>query len=221
MTTRSCVIFTGLGMALGLVAPGAQAQSLVLNTGQGEPLVTGSRSLPPWDPVQTPRIALDVAFGTYEQSGPGRLQDSLTLTFQDASSGLTFVLLTMDASGVTWMPATPGGVTIDPAQLTWEVIPFPSLASTVPDTRSAYHVSTVLPESFAGISPVLYADLFDNQDAFGSVGWVQTVAVPEPESVFVTALGICVLLLRRLRVRCRGEGSERGTLHPAQRDLDP
>jgi hypothetical protein len=143
------------------------------------------------------------------------VQDSLTLTFQDASSRLTFVLLTMDASGVTWMPATPGGVTIDPAQLTWEPIPFPGFATPAPDTYSAYHVSTVLPESFAGLSPVLYVDLFDNQDGLGSVGWVQTTPVPEPESVLVTALGMSVLLLCRLRTRGRGERSNQSVSKPA------
>ena len=180
------------GAALLLESLAAEAQEFVLHTGGTEPLVTDSRL---FEAVSGPNLFLRFDFGmaTAEQPLVGSFLDSVTFSLEGSSSGVTTIFATQDASDVSWAPAVPGGISLNPALVTWTEIAFPSIALDLPN-RHAYSISAPIPTEFLGQDLIFRIDLFDNGNGVNSTVFsdsFQFTPVPEPQSIVLgTGLGL-------------------------------
>ncbi len=155
---------------------------VVMNTGSGQ-------------------LVVDFGFATQETSAPGAFLDSFTISINGPSG--TGYIVTLDANGTHWLPAVPGSLPISSSSLQWQSSPF--LAPTGGLTNLAsYTLGYTLPPSWTGSPLTLNFSLFDNQDNLRSLGYfLVPVAVPEPATTALLALGIGAYLGRR-RVQKRG-----------------
>lgn len=183
-----------------MVYPGSSVWAqgtLVLRTGQGMPVVTLVE--PVLVPAQTPvMLEFEFGFATDETPTPGETLDSFTVTVQDAAMIHTLILLTADASGIVWLPPTPGGLWIPPSLIFWRHVPFPSLQPVLA-YQSAFAVSVPLPEVYSSGPVNVYFDLFDNLNPTPSLGWFRGVQVPEP-SAWALLIAGGILAWRRQRL---------------------
>lgn len=182
--------------ALNARAQGVVDPLVVLRTGTGGPLITASQSffVPASANPQTLQIA--VGFSTDEIVAPDTFFDSVTLTLEDELASLAAIFFTIDISGTYWAP-TPGGVFIDPDAIVRSAIPFPTLTP-VHASQVAYSLTLPVPASMTGKQLNLFLDLFNNQDAAGSLAWMSPVTiVPEPASFAMALLGAGWLVWRR------------------------
>jgi hypothetical protein len=179
----------------------SRAQNGRLETGAGLPLQTVSLnvSIPPLNVA--PLLSFDFAFATAEQPAPGVLLDALSFSLQTLDQTKLALLLTVDASGLVLVPATPGALPVNLAALKAASIAyFGSLSD--PAQRSAFHVTFAPPGDLANADAQLLMDLFDNADGQKSVGTVANLAVviaPEPGVIAIGILGAFLLFRRRFR----------------------
>lgn len=152
--------------------------------------------------AESARLLFEFAFATDEVPAPGSFLDSVAFTLQTGNSSSTAILLTMDASGLSIAPSTPGGVTINPAMLLVTPVAFFGSAGD-PTMRSAYAVSFDVPAEFLGGANHFYFDLFDNGDSVRSAGYFQNlVVVPEPSLAWLLLAGLTtVAAFKRFRFR--------------------
>ena len=172
---------------------------VLLETGGGQPLVSVSLPVPAFPDSTLAPLEFRFAFGTDEVFSPGSIFDSFTITLQDDAKTLTLLLLTADASGVIWAPATPGAIALDPDSIARSAANYPS-GQPVFVRQASFQVTVPVPSQYQGRSATLFLDLFDNQNSIPSQGYFHLVNVPEPAS-WATGLGgaLCWLVLRRRR----------------------
>jgi hypothetical protein len=168
----------------------------VLHTGAGSPFLSGSQSLfIPASPSGV-WVQLAVGFSTDEIVSPNAFFDSATLTLQNGSATSTAILFTTDCSGWYWSPAG-GTAVIDPNAIDHSAIPFPDLTP-IHAQQTAWVLNIPVPESMTGQTLNLYLDLFDNQNAIGSLAWMgPAYVIPEPSIFALAALGAAFALRRR------------------------
>lgn len=169
-----------------------------MQTGGGQPLVTSQQTVSigtNGDMV----ISFNFGFVTSEVVTPGQVPDSFSVSIQDQMSDLA-LLLTADASGVTWAPYSPGAVPITEGQITWQAITPPS-DSPVLGQGLAYFVQLAVPTQFQGDSLTVYFDLYDNLNQAASLGWYENLnvmtPVPEPQTVLLAGLGLILIVIKR------------------------
>jgi len=136
-----------------------------------------------------------VGFSTTEIFGPGQILDSFTLYLQDAALTQAAVLVTLDASGATWAPVTPGGLVVPNDSLlstptVWDG-PIPALPTTY-----AYDVAYTLPEALRQQPLRVTLSLFDNLSPLQSSGYFRTALVPEPATVWLLIFPLVLFALR-------------------------
>jgi hypothetical protein len=183
-----------------------QGTITVLNTGSGQPLVTGERTVNVSSNLPQPQLQFSFGFATDETVVPNKLMDSFTVTIQDTNGARTAILLTSDASGTVLAPVSPGTVVIDPGTISLTPIPYPSLNPLLAN-RQAFQASAAIPGQFLSGPINVFFDLFDNQDALASQGWFsdpRVAPVPEPQP---WVLGV-LAALTTLGLRRRGWPSE-------------
>jgi hypothetical protein len=180
----------------------AQSTFVVLNTGNGQPLVSVATPLFVDAALVQPRLQFNFGFATDEISTPGTFLDSLTVTIQNADQSLTAVYLTSDASGTVLAPPTPGSLLLDAATINTSSIAYPSLQPVLANPH-AFLISAAIPPQFVGGPINVFFDLFDNQNPIASQGWynnLQIVSVPEPQAWTLLLLaGVACWTLRGLR----------------------
>lgn len=180
----------------------AQGTFTFLQTGGGQPLVSQQQTLDTMG-IPSPELEFDFGFITGEIPAPGYILDSFTVTIGDDAGDLA-TLLTIDASGVTWAPFTPGAVPVADSQIQRVSITPPSMAP-VNGQGTAYSVDVPVPDQFSGTNLTVYMDLFDNQDATMSLGWSANLRMkptPEPEVTALAAVALGFVAICRKRRRC-------------------
>lgn len=173
----------------------------VLHTGGGQPLVTTVRTGAVAIATTDVLLQFDFGFDTDETASPGPFFDSITATLQSAvNPTVALVLLTADASGVNWAPASPGALPLAPDTIARTPITPPSLQPVLA-SRLAFVVIVPVPAGLQGQPLNFYFDLFDNQNAVASRAWLGDISViPEPAVVSLLVVGLGVWrTLRRLR----------------------
>lgn len=144
---------------------------IVLSTGGGTSMATTNFTLAA-DPLWTGfRLQLGFGFATDETNSAAVFLDSFSLTLQTLDAASTFLLLTTDVNGMNWAPNNPGGLPVSPDLILREPHSPGNTASGYAAAWS-YAVSVAIPSAFAGTTSQLFLDLFDNQNALGSVGWL-------------------------------------------------
>jgi len=179
----------------------AQGTFTFLQTGGGQPLVSQQEVLDT-SGIPAPELAFDFGFLTDEVPTPGSFLDSFTVSIGD-DVGDVATLLTIDTSGVTWAPVTPGGVPIEDSQILRTAITPPS-QDPVNGRGTAYSVTVPLPQQLGGTNVTVFLDLFDNQDEVMSAGWsanLRMVNTPEPQvaGLMVVALGMFAIRRKERR----------------------
>jgi hypothetical protein len=190
---------------LGIVPMSALAQGTLtlLQTGGGLPLVTSQQTVV----VGTNSgavITFNFGFVTSESPAPGVVLDSFSVSVQDPLSDLA-LLLTADASGVTWAPYSPGATPITDSQVIRQAISPPS-DSPVLGQGLAYSVQFPVPAQFLGNSLTVYFDLYDNLSGASSLGWYEDLGVmtpvPEPRTALMVGLGLVLIAIKKKFGRC-------------------
>jgi len=143
----------------------------ILETGAGLPLTTIKLTLDIPQLRTKPLLEFNFGFATDETNAPNPFFDSFSLTLQGREPAMSALFLTADLSGVKWAPAHPGGLTVNPDQITRNPIAFPDLANNL-DQRLAYAVSLPIPPELTGHSATLFLDLFDNQNSLDSLAFL-------------------------------------------------
>ena len=196
-TARVAVVVCLLFFPTALLRAQGTVDYVVLPTGGGQPLVSDQQLLQLMG-VPSPTLYFDFGFFTEETQTPNDFLDSFTVTIQDATN-LTAVLVTVDASGTVWAPATPGGVVLSEADVARAAISPPSLQPVfLPGV--AFSVSVRLPVQFAGPTLTVYFDLFDNLNEKMSTGWYRNPrigSIPEPHPGWLWALGLGLFWVTR------------------------
>ena len=175
--------FLGLGLSLALVAAADTALTgdgepllglNVLRTGGGESIL--SLTLPFQVPTTPARLSFEFGFATDERLEPDTFFDSFSLTLRTSDAASTALLLTSDLFGVRWAPDNPFGLMLDPDSIERRAIPFPAFGAAL-ERKSSFSASLLLPLGFLGHSTTLFVDLFDNQNARGSLGYVDHLKI--------------------------------------------
>jgi hypothetical protein len=165
---------------------------LVLRTGAGQAIVSSLVTLPPAGPNTF--FNVEFGFSTAEVFGPGRIFDSFTISVGRPGSLEVLILATLDASGAVFVPASPGGINIDPATLTRNVTAFPPISPSYA-AKLAYVLSVPVGAELAGSPLTVYLDLFDNLDAEPSLGYFREVSMePEPPAWALCIISFVLLL---------------------------
>ncbi len=130
------------------------------------------------------RAKFELGFSTSESAGPG-LHDSLTATLTSLSDTPIAVIATIDLSGITLAPTTPGGLAVNAGGIT--LTPVVARFASVPGATFsvAYSIDLAIPAGLDGSSLKLIVDFIDVGDPGGSKGSLfvpASVAVPEVES---------------------------------------
>lgn len=172
---------------------------VVLQTGHDTPLVSGQESVSPED-FTLEELVFDFGFYTTEVVAPNSFLDSLTVTLQGDSGAA--VLLTADASGVVWAPPSMGGISLADSDISWAVIS-PLQNAPISGQGVAYTLTLHIPSSITG-SPILYFDLFDNQNQAMSFAWYtppRLIPVPEPTVSSLLMIGLVGgFIIRRKKI---------------------
>ena len=187
-----------LAVASPAVAQSGAGDPRTLQTGLGLSLQTALVSFPALEANSGARLQFEFGFSTAEKVVANTFQDSFTVSLESAG-GLQSFIVTGDASGASWAPATPGGLTLDSAAIQRSSLDFPSLPST-PGPGTAYSVSLPIPPQFVAQPLTVRFDLFDNQDSLGSLAYYRSVEmVPEPEVALLMAVASGLWLVGRRR----------------------
>lgn len=180
----------------------AQGTLVTLNTGGGQVLVSETRTVMIDGAWAQPRLLFDFGYATDETALPGIFLDSFTVTLQDSNQVFTAIYLTADASGVAWVPSTPGTVAMDPASINASALSYPSLEPVLAG-QLAFQVDAAIPAQFIGHLVNIHFDLYDNLDAQASQAWfsdLRVMNVPEPAVWCIWLLAVvCGWTLKRLK----------------------
>jgi hypothetical protein len=146
-------------------------------------------------------LTFSFGFGTEEFVVGGLFYDSATVTLQTADgSPSTAILATVDSTGVSWAPASPGTVELDGSAIVPASIEFPSSLPLFP-IQNSFFVTVQIPSEFKNQNVNLFLDLFDNGNSLKSLAWlgsVQTVPEPGTAALVLTATGMwCLGRLKR------------------------
>lgn len=175
----------------------AQGTFVYLQTGGGQPLVSQQEVLDTTG-IPAPELEFDFGFLTDEIPSPGNFLDSFTVSIGD-DAGDVATLLTIDASGVTWAPVSPGGVPVEDSQIIRSAITPPS-QDPVNGRGTAYSVTVPVPQQLSGTNVTVFLDLFDNQDDVMSAGWsanLRMTNTPEPQLAALVAVGVAMFAIAR------------------------
>lgn len=179
----------------GTASAGGGGDVVVLATEAGEAIQRETRLLGSWTDG-APVLEFDLGFGTNESWAPGAFSDSFTIGVQTAQGEQVFVL-TADASGFTWAPAFPDGLSLDEADIVRELVPFGAPGESLAQA-SAYHARVELPASWSGEEVSVWFELFDNGNDIRSVAYFSNLKlVPEPRAAALLALGGAALFFIR------------------------
>jgi len=172
-----------------------------VQTGGGKPVVSLEQTLTVAG-LASPEILFNFGFVTQETVVPNTLLDSFTVTVENPANSASAVLLTIDAGGPVWAPASPGNLTISDSQILRQGIPPPGVQPVL-GRGVAFSVVFPLPPLLSGPTLNVTFDLFDNQNNLMSLGWydgLQT-SIPEPQVWELVALGVAMLATMQRRGR--------------------
>ena len=147
-------------------------------------------------------LQFQFAFSTEEEVVPGTFLDSATASLQAVNDPAALLIIaTLDRSGATWAPESPGAIPIDPDSIQRSGIPMPGLQPVLSHS-SAFAVKVQIPIALQNRELNFYLDLFDNGDGLRSLAALGEITlVPEPGVISLTMGGLASLLLMRIRRR--------------------
>jgi hypothetical protein len=172
-----------------------------LQTGQTQALQTATQYLTLDQTKPTDLFEFSFFFATQEQPSPGQFLDSATIMLQNGAQTTAVVFLTVDASGVYWVPATPGGLDLDPASMVMTPLSYRDQSQPW-QLQTAYSITVPLPEQLKSGAAILTLDLFDNGNSLKSMAWISQI--PEPGSTALLICGGLMLSLNLMRRSRRG-----------------
>jgi hypothetical protein len=180
----------GTTHALAAEAEASASELILLRTGSGPAFV--SINVPLVIPLTTPLplLEFDFGFATDEPEALGRFLDSASVTLQTTDQTATALVLAADASGISWAPPNPGGLTLNGDLITRVIAPFVQITTRLA-REIAYSISWPVPLEFAGRAATLYLDLLENLDAVGSLAYLRSVHV-RPGAMTNIVRGIAV-----------------------------
>jgi hypothetical protein len=109
----------------------------------------------------------------------GEILDSVTLVMENTNSGVAAVLFTADASGFTWLPDTPGLLSLPTESIESVPTGFVNMQP-LPANRLAYQVALAVPKVLATGWVNLTLVLYDYPNGLNSAGWVGPATVIPP-----------------------------------------
>jgi hypothetical protein len=145
-------------------------------------LVSADLLLAPPDGTADPELVIDLGFGTDEGSALGVFHDSFSLTLQSPSGRATALLLTADSTGLQVAPPTSGGLDVSPQDVHLRPIASGDLLGGYALTM-AFSLVFPVPRQLLEGGVHLFVDLFDNQDALRSLGFVRNWHLLDPTAV--------------------------------------
>jgi hypothetical protein len=167
----------------------ARGETIILHAGGGSTPITDTRLL---DAVNGPTawVEFDFGFATAEEAPGQTFFDSVTVTLQGSAPSATATIVTLDRTGALFAPFTPGGITLEPASITWREISFPDEFNPEFSFRRAYAVTAPIPQELLGQPITFIMDLFDNQNGVASVAYATgPTVVPEPTALLLAFVG--------------------------------
>jgi hypothetical protein len=160
------------------VIPGQDGIS-VLKTGGTDALVSLMFPLAAAPASASPLLQFEFGFATDESEGFDTFFDSFSVTVQGSDPAQSALVLTADNTGVAWTPPNPGGIEIQPTEVTQDSVPNFALETTLA-LKFAYTVSFLLPAGLAGTPVQVFLDLFDNLNGTNSLAYVKDLRLPGP-----------------------------------------
>jgi PEP-CTERM motif len=142
--------------------------------------------------AENPMLYFNFGFATDEVPAGSQFLDSLSITLQDVNQTGTALFLTVDANGLIWAPVTPGTIPMDPNSIVRSSVAFPSLTPVLAN-QQAWSVIAPIPPEFEGKTVNLFVDMFNNQNALSSLGWIsqlQITPVPEPSTLSIGLVSV-------------------------------
>ena len=179
-------------------AQGTFGPVVVLRTGTGGPLISSAQALGSFSASGPAVCQFAFGFSTDEVPVPGLFLDSFTLTLGEASGSLSVIYITSDRTGSYWAPSAPGGIFVSGDSITRQIIAFPNLQPNYAH-QFAYLVTAPVPNELLGRNLSFHADLFDNQNGIGSLGWISVMPVPEPSTWSFAFVGLVFLFALKWR----------------------
>jgi hypothetical protein len=106
-------------------------------------------------------------------------------------------LFAADATGPSFVPATPGGLVFAPGSIQFSPIELSDSLLAGAGISYAYRADIELPAAAAGGGWILRLEVFDNADAVASRSTVRISAVPEPSVPLLLGIGVVLALAIR------------------------
>lgn len=166
----------------------------MVRTGTGATLQTNT--VPFSSLAGDPNLRFHFGFASSEVPSPGAFKDSFTVALSGALG--TFYLLTADANGVAWAPATAGALPLEPDVIGRQDSTFQVSPEGLP-VLAAFDVVFPLPQGWQEVPLSVHFDFFDNQDNSSSIAYAGLTMIPEPSSLVLLLLGLSCHLLRTRR----------------------
>lgn len=183
-----------IGISVRTATAQGTLQPVTMRTGTGLVLQTQSVSFKSGELGLTPVLPLYFGFATQEQAQPGVFTDSFTISLQ-SSAGIIY-LLTADANGVQWAPATPGAWPISDASIQRSTTDFAVPAEGLSPV-AAYKVSYAVPTEWQTLPFQVDFDLFDNQNTTASLAYFSVIPEPSAALLLCVATGLWIWGKRR------------------------
>ena len=174
----ACLLVSGKPSGLlGAEIPGAVA---VLEA-DGEVVLRSHQVELPGSSSDGARLSFEIGFGSDELIVPQIFSDSFSVSLYRPQSDESLLLVIADAGGFRWAPANPGGIRADESSIRRSLL---GDVFSLDDFQSSwsYDVSVPLPSVSPASAHVLLLDMFDNQNALASIGWVGSVEFERSES---------------------------------------
>lgn len=174
----ACLLVSAkLSGLLGAEIPGAVA----FLEADGEVVLKSHQVELPGSSSDGARLSFEIGFGSDELIVPQFFSDSFSVSLYRPQADESLLLVTADAGGFRWAPANPGGIRADESSIRRSLL---GDVFSLDGFQSAwsYHVSVPWPSLSPATAHVLLLDMFDNQNALASIGWIGSVEFERLES---------------------------------------